>query len=307
MSRVLVIGNPAAGRGRARARWRAVAPAVAEQIGGHDLVWTRGPKEAVDIARREAGERELIVAFGGDGTASETARGLSQAAENAAAVAELGLLPSGTGNDFAQAVGTPGRLADAVRFLARSRAQPTDLGRVESADGPALTFLNSCSVGLAAAVNERARAGSGRLGGGSYAAAAARELISSRAGRYRVALDDAPDRPRLLLNVSLLNTRRIGGGIPLAPPANPGDGLLDAVLIGPLGPVAVLDAVARLVQGTHFGHRAIEHRPVRRMRIEPLDPVGPAGMSLEVDGEQAHARGGVTVSVAPGAIRIRRE
>ena len=157
--------------------------------------------------------------------------------------------------------GTPGRLRDAVGFLAGTPARPTDLGRVEAEDGTVRTFLNSASVGLAAAVAERAARSRTPLGRAAYAGAAARELLTCRAGRYRVALDDAPIRPRLLLNFTVLNSRRFGGGIPLAPPADPGDGRLDAVLIGPLGPLGIADAVGRLVRGTPLDH--------------PTDPPGP--------------------------------
>ncbi len=300
--RVLVIGNPAAGRGGARARWRGVAASVAGRLGAFDLLWTEGPGHAREIARREAGARDLVVAFGGDGTASEVARGLAGAASDRA---ELGLLPSGTGNDFAGAAGVPGRLAEAVGFLARTPAAPTDLGRVEAEDGTVRTFLNSGSVGLAAAVNERAANRRTPLGRAAYVGAAARELLTSRSGRYRVALDEAPMRPRLLLNFTLLNSRRFGGGIPLAPPADPGDGRLDAVLIGPLGLLGIADAVARLVRSAHLDHPAIEHRAVRRARIEPLDRAGET--LLELDGEQARARGTLRFSVVPGALRIRRE
>lgn len=307
MSRpVLVIGNPAAGRGRARTRWQGVASSLPNELGEHELVWTEAPGDAERVARREGNARALVVAYGGDGTASEVARGLALAAEAGRPVAELGLLPAGTGNDFAGDAGAPGRLRDAVRFLARTRALPTDLGRVESGDGWSRYFLNSCSVGLAAAVNERVAAGSARLGRGAYGAAAARELVSHRARRFRVGLDEHPLRPRLLLLFSVLNSRRFGGGIPLAPGAHPGDGLLDAVLIGPLGPIRLAEAVGRLVRGTHFGHPAIEHHAVRQVRVEPLDAEGPDGLALELDGETARARGGLRISVAPGLLRIRR-
>ncbi len=304
--RVLVIGNPAAGRGGARARWRGVAASVARRLGAFDLLWTEGPGHAREIARREAAARDLVVAFGGDGTASEVARGLAGAASGPdGRCAELGLLPSGTGNDFAGAAGAPGRLRDAVGFLAGTPARPTDLGRVEAEDGTVRTFLNSGSVGLAAAVNERAANRRTPLGRAAYAGAAARELLTCRSGRYRVALDEAPMRPRLLLNFTLLNSRRFGGGIPLAPPADPGDGRLDAVLIGPLGLLGIANAVARLVRKAHLDHPAIEHRAVRRARIEPLDRAGET--LLELDGEQARARGTLRFSVVPGALRIRRE
>ena len=305
--RPLVIANPQAGGGRGRDRWWAASGPVADRLGAHDLVWTDAAGHAEKIAREEGGSRPLLVAFGGDGTASEVARGLILSGGNA----ELGLLPCGTGNDFAGDAGIPPRLPEAARFLSRTAARPTDLGRVEDASGTSRYFLNSFSLGLAAAVAERA-ARAGGLGRVTYAAAAAREITVFTPRSLRVGLDDAPERPRVLLNLTVLNSRRFGGGIRLAPQADPGDGRLDAVLVGPLGPVGLLDAVFRLTRGTHFGRREIEHQHIVRAAIRTLDAAPASGTGAgarllsELDGDLVTWRGAIKISVAPGAIRIRR-
>ncbi len=303
----LVIANPEAGGGSGRDRWWAASAVVAEQLGPHDLAWTEAPGHAEKIARAEGNARALLIAYGGDGTASEVARGLALSGGSA----ELGLLPSGTGNDFAGDAGIPSRLAEAARFLRNTPARPTDLGQVEDASGKKRYFLNSFSLGLAASVAERTTR-SGGLGRATYAAAAAREIIVFTPVALRVGFDDAPGRPRLLLNLTVLNSRRFGGGIPLAPAADPGDGLLDAVLIGPLGGLALLDAVFRLTQGTHFKRREIEHRHIVRAAIGPLHPASERGagegaaLLAELDGEVTKLRGTANVAVTPGIVRIRR-
>lgn len=300
--RALVIANPEAGGGRARDRWWGASGLVADRLGAHDLVWTEAPGDAERIAHQEGGSRPLLIAYGGDGTASEVARGLVASGGGA----ELGLLPCGTGNDFARNAGIPARLPEAAQLLTRTRSAPTDLGRVEDQHGRSRCFLNSCSLGLAAAVTARATA-SGGLGRATYAAAAAREITVFTPISVRVGLDDAPPRPRLLLNLTVLNSPSFGGGIPLAPAADPGDGRLDAVLIGPLGGLRLLDAVFRLTQGTHFEHPGIEHRAVARAAVEPLPGAGEGAETLsELDGDLARWRGALTISVVPGAVRIRR-
>ena len=302
-ARALVIANPQAGGGRGRDRWWAASEQVADRLGAHDLVWTDGPGHAERIAREEGSSRPLLIAYGGDGTASEVARGLAGSGGDA----ELGLLPSGTGNDFAGDAGIPTRLPEAARLLNRTPAQRTDLGRVEDEAGASRYFLNSCSVGLAAAVAARTT-DSGALGRATYGAAAAREIAVFSPLSLRVGFDSGPVRPRRVLNLTVLNSRRFGGGIHLAPPADPGDGLLDAVLIGPLGPLALLDAVFRLAQGTHFKRREIEHRAITRLAVEPLSGSPEAGAETlsELDGDVVRWRGRLRISVAPGAVRIRR-
>lgn len=301
----LVIANPQAGAGSGRDRWWAAAERITERLGPHDLVWTEAPGHGERIARAEGSTRPLLIAYGGDGTASEVARGLARSGGDA----ELGLLPSGTGNDFAGDAGIPSRLGEAARFLRNTPARPTDLGQAEDASGQKRYFLNSFSLGLAASVTRRATS-SGGLGRAAYAAAAAREITVFTPLLLRVGLDDAPPRPRRLLNLTVLNSKRFGGGIRLAPPADPGDGLLDAVLVGPLGPLALLDAVFRLTQGTHCQRPEIEHRPIARAGIGPLpgasDRDEEAGLLAELDGEVLRLRGTVKVAVAPGLIRIRR-
>jgi diacylglycerol kinase family enzyme len=298
----LVIANPEAGGGSGRDRWRGASGPVADRLGRHDLVWTETPGHAERIALEEGNSRPLLIAYGGDGTVSEVARGLALAGGSA----ELGVLPSGTGNDFASDAGVPARLPEAARFLTETPALPTDLGHAEDTTGASRFFLNSFSLGLAAAVAERAASGGG-LGRATYAAAAAREVAVFQPVPLRVGLNGNPPRPRTLLNLTILNSRRFGGGIPLAPPADPGDGQLDAVVIGPLGPLALMDAVFRLTRGAHFGRREIEHHRIRRAEVGSLPAAGgSAALLSEVDGDVVRWASALTVTVVPGAIRIRR-
>ena len=304
-ARPLVIANPVAGRGRGRQLLQAAAGDVVGGLGPHRLVWTTRRGDAVRIAREEAPRRRLIIAYGGDGTLSEVARGLWQGG----AGAELGMLPCGTGNDFAKDGGMTGPLPEAVRALLGAPALPTDLGLVETRDpdGEAIqpTFVNSLSLGLAARVADRAARGGRRLGQATYAAALLKELAVFRARPFRVALDGDVRRPRLVLNFTILNSRRFGGGIRLTPDADPGDGKLDAVLIGPLRPIALADTLRRLAIGAHFERPEVEHRRIRKASLRPLAGAR-AGDVLEADGDPIRFRGELRISVIPGAIRVRR-
>ena len=84
------------------------------------------------------------------------------------------------------------------------------------------------------------------------------------------------------------------------------------MLIGPLGGLALLDAVFRLTQGTHFKRREIEHRHIVRAAIGPLHPASERGagegaaLLAELDGEVTKLRGTANVAVTPGIVRIRR-
>ena len=296
--RPLVIANPTAAGGRSRSRWREAAERFAQRLGAPDLAWTEAPGHAERIARGEGGSRELIVAFGGDGTASEVARGIAESGGNA----DFGILPCGTGNDFAAAAGIPSRLSEAVALLADAEARRTDLGTLRVDGGAPRHFLNSCSLGLAAAVVERTASGSKRTGKAAYALAAAREIAAYSPRAVFLSLDGGPERPRVVLNLSVLNSRRFGGGIPLAPAADPGDGRLDAVVIGPLRLAGLPDTVLRLVRGVHFTRRELDHYPVEALSARWEG--GPA--ALEADGEALRAEQRLEIRVAPGALSFRR-
>ncbi len=300
MSRPLVIANPAAGRGGAKDRFRRIAEPLVGRVGPVDVHWTGGPGDALETARREGGRRSRILALGGDGTVSEAARGLAEAGEEATAA--LGILPCGTGNDFARGVGVPAAPLEAVRLLDSAKPLPTDLGVASfSDDRPPRRFLNSLSVGLAAAVNLRTRDARG-LGRASYAVNAVREVFGHAAGTWFLGFDDQPVRPRILVNVSFLNSGRFGGGITLVPDADAGDGKLDAVRIGPMSPVGWADAVRRLRSGSHFERRELERQRVESTSIRSDE--GP--LLLEMDGEVVEAAGTLRVGVAAGAIRVLR-
>ncbi len=264
-----------------------------ERIGAADVHWTTGPGDAFKTAREQAGERPLLVALGGDGTVSEVGRGIS----GSGAAAELGVLPFGTGNDFARAVGIRGR--NALKAVAGA-AVPTDLGVVRFTDQPSRHFLNSLSVGLAADVNRRTY-GRRKFGRKTYLMDAVREAVGYRAATFRIGLDGEDPRPRTLVNASFMNTRCFGGGIPITPGADPGDGRLDLALVGTLSFVGWMDTVRRLASGTHFDRRELERHLIRRASVQ-----GTGRIALEVDGELVETSRPFEISVAPAAIQVRR-
>ena len=100
--RALFIINPTAGSNRARARWTIFEPQLRQTGLQADYLFTTSPGEATHLARKAASQYDLLIAVGGDGTASEVANGiLSAQAGNTA----LGVVPVGTGNDFANTLG----------------------------------------------------------------------------------------------------------------------------------------------------------------------------------------------------------
>lgn len=260
--RWIAVLNPAAGRGRALARWPAFARALAAAGVGADVVESRGPGDAERLvaARIRDGDRRFL-AIGGDGTLHEVANGVLASGERCT----LAAAPLGTGNDWARGLGVPRAPAALARMLAHGHRRPLDAGRVEySLPGggrAARFFVNVAGAGYDAWVVERLHAGAPR--GLAYVAALARGLwqyqpstfeFEGACGEFRVS---AP-----LFAAFAAIGPYCGGGMRFAPGADAADGLLDLVAVPHLGPLAALRRLPRVYTG--------------RLRADPLVRFGRA-------------------------------
>ncbi|MFD1514888.1 diacylglycerol/lipid kinase family protein [Halomarina rubra] len=138
----LVVLNPVSGDGDHGSQVRALT----EQY-GYDLRETDREGDAIDIAREAASEFDRVVACGGDGTLNHVVRGLWQA--EALPEVEFGIVPGGTGNDFAENVGIES-VEQSFEVLADGEVRSVDLGTVTVEGGSPIPFLNSCICGLTA-------------------------------------------------------------------------------------------------------------------------------------------------------------
>jgi len=274
----LVIVNPAS-RGGAGARdWPRAAAALRSHFGPFARRFTEGPGHASELAREEAGKgRRLLLTFGGDGTISETARGILASGADC----ELGVLPHGTGGDFIRSLGMPSRMADAARALRRGRGQAIDVGRVTFGDGSARAFVNAASFGLSAEVAYRVNRA--RKTAASYAEQTVRAALDFEFPRVHVETDGKAPRGIAITSVSLHNGRFFGGGMKMAPAATLRDGRLQVIVVRKLAPVALLSRAPLLYGGAHLGLDDVEHGDVSRFSARPAQ--AGAGIKVEADGE----------------------
>jgi YegS/Rv2252/BmrU family lipid kinase len=264
-------------------------------FGGFECRFTAGPGDASRIAREEALRgRELVVAFGGDGTISETVRGILESGMPA----ELGILPHGTGGDLVRSLALPTRPADAARALRRGRSVSIDVGRVKLADGSEKSFVNSASFGLSAEVARRVSAGEG----GGYIAETLRAASKYQHPEVELALDARPPRRVRITTVSLHNGRYFGGGMKMAPEAELADGLLDLVVVRKLSLAKLVRESPLLYLGAHLGLPEVEHGRVRSMEASATDPA--SVVPIEIDGEPGGSLP-ARFEIRPRALRLR--
>jgi YegS/Rv2252/BmrU family lipid kinase len=217
--------------------------------------------------------------------------------------AELATIPLGTGMDFVRTYGIPTAFDDAVRNAVNGTPRTIDVGRVayrEWSGGEAERyFANVGSVGMSAAVAQRANGMSKALGGkATFFYALVRVFLEWDNTVISVQLDDVSREARMH-DVIVANGRWHGGAMLLAPEAEQDDGLFDVVLIGDVTKRDFATTAPKIYKGTYLAHPKVE---LVRSRSVAVD--APERLPIELDGEQVGTTP-VRFDVVPHAVRVR--
>src|SRR4051812_37448066 len=302
----LVIVNPRSGGGLSEAGWARIRSALADGLGELDSAFTTAPRDATEIARREAtAGRRLILALGGDGTISEVADGVLAA--GAGGATEIGLLPRGTGGDFRRTLELPEEIVAAAAHIKQAPARVVDAGRVRyrTADGGEAVrhFVNVASFGFSSAVARRANASTKRFGGKmAFMGATLRELLAHDNHDVWLTVDGQERKRRRVVLAAVGNGRFFGGGMKICPDAKIDDGAFDLVAVGDMTRGQVIANIGKLFGGTHLELEQVTHEHITRLYAEPVE--ADADIPVELDGETpGHLP--ATFEIVPGALRIR--
>ncbi|BBH71186.1 hypothetical protein ACTI_78710 [Actinoplanes sp. OR16] len=294
---IAVLANPSAGRGR----HRGLLPGVVEALGvaGRPVrILEAGSGAEAELAcHRAVGEgAAALVAVGGDGTVHRALQAI------AGTEVGFGVVPAGTGNDFASASGVPLhalKAAEAIGLALRDqRAQHLDLALTRTDRGDRRWFCAVLAAGFDALVNERANRMRRPRGPRRYDLAIVLELARLRAREYVLHADGIEHRfPAEIVAVG--NCASYGGGMRILPDADPADGLLDVIYAAPLGRTGLTRLKPRLRHGTHVTDPRVTVLRARRVRIEAEGIIGYA------DGERLGPLP-LEIDCVPGAVRLLR-
>jgi diacylglycerol kinase (ATP) len=282
----------------ARAGAASVAAALHEELAARpDMLWrTPGSAEefAAAVAEALAAGCDTLVAAGGDGTVHALVNALAPHFDRA----RVGVLPLGTGNDLCRTLAIPLEPLEALEALAAGHERRLDLMRVET---PArqLYCVNVAAGGFTGqmqeALTDDVKAWWGPL---AYLRGAAEVLPNLTGYCTRLRLDDRPPQEVEVLNVLVANGRTAGGGLSVAPLANPEDGLLDVVTVR-YGPLLDLTGVAALLlAGNYLDSDSVMHQTARRVEV-----VSAPGMWFSIDGEPL-TQEAIAFTVMPRALRV---
>jgi diacylglycerol kinase (ATP) len=302
MQKIRMIFNPEADRGRSYQVAGDLRQLSAEW-GGAEWVGTDYPGHAGELAASAARDGcGIVVALGGDGTVHEVVNGLMQAEESRRPL--LGVVPLGSGNDFAGGMGIPLDPPAALRRIFRERrATPVDVGRVVDSSGRAEYWCNVLGIGFDAAINIQSRRIPLLHGFGMYLAAVLRTIVL-KYERPMMTLDlDGKKQSGRFLMLTLGNGTREGGGFLTTPDARMDDGWLDYLLVDPIPRLRMLRLIPEVMRGTHGRFPEAHLGRFRRLRLR-----ADMALPIQADGEMfapyaADVRG-VEVQINPHALQV---
>ncbi|MEE9162588.1 MAG: diacylglycerol kinase family protein [Candidatus Neomarinimicrobiota bacterium] len=293
MKRILVIANPAARRGTG-GKAISLARQLAQNYREHfsfDFLLTEAPGHATELARAHAADYDVVAALGGDGTVNEVVQGL------AGGDTPLGLIPIGTGNDFARSAGVPRKLEAAMDLLCRGKAQPTDLGVVNGRH-----FINAVGIGFDGRTNHEIEHIKYLRGPLVILAAIFRTMVFWKAVPITLSVDgETTAGPAYLIGIG--NGPSVGGGMQLTPRARVGDGQLHVTHVADISPWKSILNFGRLKSGTIDRLDEVTLLQGNHIVVESEEP-----LPVHVDGEgwglDLHK---LDVQIQPGALLVVRD
>ncbi len=290
--RIGVLVNPSAGKGKASSSVRQVIGALGD-LGDQVLPIQGDSAEHAQVLVREAvaGGLDMLVALGGDGTVHLALQAV------AGTQTPLGIVPVGTGNDGAAAIGLEKRSPrEAARAILDGEVRSFDVGHVVTAEGNEAYFLCVLSTGFDSLVNDRANRMTRPSGDARYVVAVLGELRSFEPIHYTTEIDGVVrERPGMI--AAFANAQSFGGGMKVAPHADLHDGLLDMIWVDPISRGRLIRLFPSIYSGKHVKNPAVHESRVRSARVSA------EGAIAFADGEWVGTLP-VTVTSVPDGVRI---
>jgi diacylglycerol kinase (ATP) len=303
-----LIVNPTAGGGRTARR----VPELKRLLDRHgiqaEIAETRAPGDATRLVHEARADGvECLLVMGGDGTLNEVSQGYLANDGSALPGPDLALLPSGTGGDFRKSFDLGTGIDEAVERLSRAEPRPLDLGVVEltahSGEPIRRAFLNITSFGLGGLTDRLVNSGPKWIGGrAAFFLGTLRAMVSYRNAPVRVRVDGKLCLEASIMNVAIANGRYFGGGMKIAPDADPSDGLFDVIALHDISRAQGIALAHRIYQGSHVGQPGV--RVAKGALIEAESLLPHAEVLIDMDGETP-GRLPLVARVAKSALRIR--
>lgn len=290
MERYFLIANPVSGNGNGKVCLEEARKILDARGVDYAVRETAYPGHATELAAEgvKAGY-DVIVAVGGDGTLRETALSVVHTDR------VLGLLPCGTGNDYARPLGIPTDTGSAIEILLNGENRVVDAG-----DANGQIFFNIAGFGFDVDVLDyteqfKTKCKSGET---AYRLGCLKAVLGLKLRKTTLTFPDGTIERNVLMAAAGVGTH-FGGGMNVLPESDMSDGLLDVCIAHDVGRLGVLKLLPKFIKGKHLGLPVITYKRTTEVHVA-CDPVS----RIEVDGERMDGTP-VTFRVLPHALTVR--
>ena len=286
-----VIVNPIAGKGRAKELLPEIQAFLTQAALPYFIQITKCPGDGVACAKEALAQGcDRVLCIGGDGTAREIAEGLCGSA------CVLGIVPAGTGNDFARTFSLPVDPDDALEAAVFGPAKPIDVFVTDNG-----VYINICSIGLDSDAAYNAAKVKRLAGKMCYLVGALFAVLRRKIYRYSLSLDDAEEIEQRNMLTAFCNGRYYDGGFYPVPSADPSDGWMDVLTVEPMGRLHTLPLLAKYKKGTHIHHKKVHVQKAKKITVRSSQR-----LCVNLDGELLHTNA-ISLSLWPQALLVAQK
>jgi YegS/Rv2252/BmrU family lipid kinase len=275
---------------------------ITEQHGGVDWSGTVYPGHAIALAK-QAGEQgyDLVIAMGGDGTVHEVMNGLMQIPAEKRPI--LGVVPVGSGNDFAHSINASTTSTEALKHAINGEPSTVDLGLMTDQHGRKEYFDNTLGLGFGAIVTIRSHQLPILRGFLMYLTAVIQTIILDHNPMKMQIESDNEKWEQKVIYLILCNGPREGGGFLVAPEAKNDDGILHYAMITDVSRPMMFRIVPEVMKGTHGRFKQVKMGTCKKFTLTSDRP-----LYIHADGEIFSGPGtdlrGATIEILPNALKV---
>ncbi|KAE8727534.1 Sphingoid long-chain bases kinase 2 [Hibiscus syriacus] len=290
---LVFVVNPRGANGRTGKEWKKLLPYLQSRLGSDCNICeslTSGPSHAIDITREAIREgAHAVIAVGGDGTLHEVVNGFFSdgkpvANQNEAVYSTaLGLIPLGTGSDFARTLGWKNDPREAIERIAKGVRSRIDVGVISREAEGSHYFINVADIHLSAKAGYYASRYK-KFGNMCYVIGALQAFMGHRNQDLRIKVNEGEWQTCSQVTALCVgNAKYFGGGMKITPNADPRSGSFEVVILQDFKWYDFLLKLHKLYNGTHLSVKNVTSRNVYTIEVDDIS--GSGSIFIQSDGE----------------------
>ncbi|CAN6568206.1 unnamed protein product [Malus baccata var. baccata] len=292
---LVFVVNPSSANGRTGKEWKKLLPYLRSRLGADCNICeslTSGPSHAIDITREAIREgADAVIAVGGDGTLHEVVNGFFWAGKtvtnydrDATHSTALGLIPLGTGSDFARTFGWKNDPHEAVDRIAKGQRSQIDVGVISGEDGEPHYFANVADIHLSAKAGFYASSYK-RFGNLCYVIGSLKAFVGHRNQDLKIKVNEGEwEAYSQVTALCVGNAKYFGGGMKITPNADPCSGNFEVVILQGFKWYDFILKLHKLYNGMHLTMKNVSSRSVHSIEVEDIS--GSGSIYVQSDGER---------------------